>query len=847
MGTQYRCQNQLRSQGVRQHPTLDGIDYLEVLDQEAPGDSPRQRTLLVRFLKPVSALTRENVRIDGGVRVTPVRVLWAFPAPAIPPSLITAQEQTFFSTLLQPDHVLVVRTDSSGDFSTYRLSIVASSANPNATKDLDSQLSEVKFSFKVECPSDFDCKPVTECPPEVLPEPEIDYLAKDYASFRRLMLDRLAVIMPDWRERNPADLQVALVELLAYVGDHLSYFQDAVATEAYLGTVRKRTSVRRHARLLDYPMHDGCNARAWVCFEVKNGGDGVTLKKRDAASKLRTRLLTRCVNDPVVPSDDWEKVLAPYRPQVFELMHDLTLYKAHNTICFYTWGDEQCCLPKGASRATLCDDAAHRLSLRVGDVLIFEEQIGPDTGAKADADRTHRHAARLTRVSPEATRAIINGNPVITPGPLLTDPLTGQAIVEIAWHPLDALPFPLCISTLVKGQLVPDVSVAHGNVALVDHGQTIENEKLQPPEVPEKGRYRPYLKQSGITFNVPYDDDAARKQAASEVIAQSPQAALPAVELDENGNKWKPRRELLNSDRFAREFVLELDDEGRSQLRFGDDVLGMEPDAGTSLTPVYRIGIGRVGNVGAEALAHLVPTQSSITSQDTIARVWNPMPAQGGTYPESLDEVRLYAPEAFRTQERAVTEADYAGVAQRHPEVQKAAATTRWTGSWYTVFVTIDRKRGLPVDADFEKEMVAFMERYRMAGYDLEINVPVFVPLDVLLSVCVKPGYFRSQLNQALVQTFSNRVLPDGTLGFFHPDNFTFNQPVYLSQIYQAAMKVAGVDSVVVTRFQRWGNQPNQEIENGVLTVGTLEVIRLDSDPNFPENGRIEFEMLGGL
>ena len=44
--------------------------------------------------------------------------------------------------------------------------------------------------------------------------------------------------MPDWRERNPADLWVALAEAVAFRGDELSYFQDAVATEAYLGTAR---------------------------------------------------------------------------------------------------------------------------------------------------------------------------------------------------------------------------------------------------------------------------------------------------------------------------------------------------------------------------------------------------------------------------------------------------------------------------------------------------------------------------------------------------------------------------------------------------------------------------------
>ena len=63
------------------------------------------------------------------------------------------------------------------------------------------------------------------------------------------------------------DIGVALVEVLAYVGDYLSYYQDAVATEAYLDTARQRISVRRHARLVDYRMHEGCNARAWVTVE----------------------------------------------------------------------------------------------------------------------------------------------------------------------------------------------------------------------------------------------------------------------------------------------------------------------------------------------------------------------------------------------------------------------------------------------------------------------------------------------------------------------------------------------------------------------------------------------------
>src|SRR3712207_8173550 len=50
--------------------------------------------------------------------------------------------------------------------------------------------SEVRFGFKAGCPSEFDCRIRSECPPPALEEPALDYLAKDYQSFRRLMLDR---------------------------------------------------------------------------------------------------------------------------------------------------------------------------------------------------------------------------------------------------------------------------------------------------------------------------------------------------------------------------------------------------------------------------------------------------------------------------------------------------------------------------------------------------------------------------------------------------------------------------------------------------------------------------------
>ena len=214
--------------------------------------------------------------------------------------------------------------------------------------------------------------------------------------------------------------------------------------------------------------------------------------------------------------------------------------------------------------------------------------------------------------------------------------------------------------------------------------------------------------------------------------------------------------------------------------------------------------------------------------------------------PESIETVRQRAPYAFRTQERAVTPEDYAARTARHPGVQRAAATLRWTGSWHTAFVTVDRLGGLDVDAAFETELRQALERYRMAGVDLEIDGPRFVPLEIEMHVCVQPTYFRSDVQAALREVFSNRALPDGRRGVFHPDNFTFGQPVYLSRLYTAAYAVPGVASVHITTFQRQGQPDSRPLEEGKLSLQRLEIARLDNDPNFPERGVFRLQLEGG-
>ena len=118
----YICCNRKRAEAVRLHPVLNGIEYLEVLDEDAPPGSPRQRTLLVRCYKPIPGLAGEHVRIEGGTRIRPVLVEWAFGADVVATKgVLTPGEAAFVAGLEDPPQVLVVRTATYGDFSTYGL------------------------------------------------------------------------------------------------------------------------------------------------------------------------------------------------------------------------------------------------------------------------------------------------------------------------------------------------------------------------------------------------------------------------------------------------------------------------------------------------------------------------------------------------------------------------------------------------------------------------------------------------------------------------------------------------------------------------------------------------------
>ncbi|MER7202325.1 putative baseplate assembly protein [Streptomyces sp. CB01635] len=1017
---------------------LNGVDSVEVGDDGL--------LLTVMFLgKAPHGLGPENVRIDGGRRITGITAVDVSVEREEDPEL----DDRFYVTL-----------DQAGDTSEYVFSLVETDpyGRPGTEpfRGFDQRYHRASFSFRPDCPTPFDCKGDGEEVPDFPAAPVVDYTARDYDTIRKLLLDRLALTTPDWVERNPADLGVTLVELLAYTGDQISYQQDAVATEAYLDTARRRVSVRRHVRLIDYALHDGCSARAYVT--VRTAGDTTLAPGTFRFASVDVRTLDphdRPEPGTVIDENDLGDLDERGAVEVFEPVvaaDPLELKAAHNTIRLWTWGGEVCTLPQGATAATLRDEwddpetcRGRQLGLYPGDLLILEEVKGPRTGTPGDQDPGHRQAVRLTSVTPAVDR------------------IEDQPVLEVTWAAEDALHFPLCLTTRGGRDCLPveDVTVARGNVVLVDHGRTLAGlpqTATVPPEpavvapcepafgchdrdegnaparlvnsltdLTESGRalvpddvrelfeavgegatvraglgleragqrhervvpgtayaqavalrtllaqsvypgiaprFRPVLGRSPVVQAVPFPearivaagqaeriaaipgrvrrrlvelwrsardrdglaaaeideltliyglkvvervelrthpvralrellhkndelldtklrrveilasraragtvldghiaweiahswgpdhaaglhpDEPVLRGSATAALGQDPRTALPAVRVEDGDLTWAPRRDLLHSGPRDRHFVGELEDDGRLALRFGDGRHGAKPTPGSRLALHHRLGGGIAGNVGAEAINHLVVRSDCAHPPATTVR--NPLPATGGVEPEPVEQARQLAPlDLRRTRLRAVTAEDYAALAAELPGVQRAAAEIRWTGSVQEAHIAIDAYGSAEPSAELLARVEQSLEAYRRIGHDLVVGPARLVPLDIALRVCAAPGHQHGQILAELYRVLGSGRLAGGRLGFFHPDALTFGEPVRLSRLVAVAAAVPGVLSAQVVRLRRLFEQDRGEREDGVLRLGPLEIATCDNDPDRPENGLLAIS-LGG-
>src|SRR5262245_15756602 len=530
-------------------PGAQGIALVAVDDARAQ--------LVVTFYRPItlqqSYLSNPySYSLTGGQRLFPHVLKAEIYPPTSPPELGNPR--------------VLLTLDGLGDFSIYTLTVSGPHIDPFFTSQ--------KLRFRLGCDDPFDGRPPL---PTAVPEPElavaIDYLAKDYASFRQALLDFIPTRLPAWTERNEADIGMMLLELLAATADNLSYMQDRVANEAFLGSATQRRSVAGHLALIGYQMDEGASAYTWLQFQVNT----VQTLLTKAGAKVSNR-----------PSSNADPVI------VYETLGEVTLRPEHNAMQLYTWGNRDCCVPRQALSAVLVGSYQ---DLQADDYLLFDDEKG------------HRDVVRLS--SP----------PEIVPGPGFTSPPIGSPpsgfLTLLRWSEGTPLHYDYCAA---------EVTV-RGNMVLATHGETIVEEPLRNLTDEQKQTINAEIAARRPGQRIPRQRlrlaraplahlDATTLRLAVPRASQPSQTAQNAVNtfstrlprnistlaVQVDGELWHQQLSLLGSRPDDKVFRVEIDDQGEATVVFGDGAFGLRPPETAKVTATYRVGGGKIGNLGADSL-----------------------------------------------------------------------------------------------------------------------------------------------------------------------------------------------------------------------------------------------------
>ena len=766
---------------------LNGIDFVEILN-------PAETQLRVHFLRPVPsaaalAAAITGVTIDGGETIRAVAV--------------TPWTAASWSTISgNPALDLVVAAP--GDFSTYTLTLLASAPV------LDRFFDHVSFSFKANCPATMDCEPSAPvCPPDAETTPPIDYLAKDFNSFRQALSEFSALRYPEWQERAEADFGVMFMEALSSIGDDLSYQQDRIAAEAYLETATERRSVVRLARLVDYEPGVAVAARVMLQFEMAGSAGcsipaGVLVSALDPdGATIEFETGTELADDRIYLTDPSWNALRPY-----------------------WWDDSQRCLPCGTTEFWI-ERPAHPLA--DGQLVLL------DTAAVTSADPPVREIVRILHALDEL------------------DALSGTSLTRIVLAPQGALAAPHDLArTTVTANLVP---ATHGR----RYGDAFI---VSPTTAPSPGQSLAIARTgaNGTPQCLHTLRNAPLAWLASDDALEDPTPEIRVLETSTSqASAWTWRRRLLEADAFEQAVTIDpvryrpidprlgvddYDGADGATLRFGDGVFGALPGDDMVFDVLYRVGGGSRGNVAAGAITRL---DASHPVAANILSVTNPLAAAGGRDEEPTDQVREMAPQRFRaTQFRAIRAEDYDRAAMTLPWVERAGTAFRYTGSWLSVFTAADPRGSESLPVDGLVDLTNLLDRYRLAGYEAFATEPRYASIDLEVTLCSCPDAFRADVEQAVRMALDTTMHPDGTRGFFHPDRFTFGVALERSALEAALQEVPGVDGVVKVRYRRRGHTPRYVTMADSVPVARDEIVRVDNDPSRPERGSLSIQVRGG-
>jgi len=311
--------------------------------------------------------------------------------------------------------------------------------------------------------------------------------------------------------------------------------------------------------------------------------------------------------------------------------------------------------------------------------------------------------------------------------------------------------------------------------------------------------------------STPNQSFTLRQSPLTYVQAATPTGMQSTLQVQVSGVDWAEVPTLYQQGPSAQVFATRNESDGTTDVIFGDNVEGATlPTGQNNLQANYRIGSGSAGNVGAGTLTTLMDRPLG------VGGVTNPQAATGGQDPQSVDDIRINAPQTVLTLGRAVSITDYQSYAATFAGISKAYALWIPAGPARGVFLTVAGVNGeaLPSSNPTLGYLIQSLQSY---GNPL-IPITVVSFLETLFSLSAQvqydPRYTQPTVQAQILETLSE------TYSFA---NRTFGQGVSADEVATVIQGVPGVIAVNVTAITPGATSAAGDLASqGAFTVTNL-------------------------
>ncbi len=258
----------------------------------------------------------------------------------------------------------------------------------------------------------------------------------------------------------------------------------------------------------------------------------------------------------------------------------------------------------------------------------------------------------------------------------------------------------------------------------------------------------------------PANPNEVERQTLNQALRERELIKGFLLEVDEGqgSQAWEEVEDFFNSSASDRHYTL---NRTTGEITFGDGEEGRIALAGINNIVVryYRYGGGARGNVGAGMITNL---QSSAPGVDKVINYWA---AEGGADEELIQDTKSRAPKEIKARSRAVTNQDFAFLAQQTPGVRIRRAYTlplyhpQFTDTpvpgAITVIVIPDSKdpKAIPSQATMQA-VCAYLNLHRLLTTEVFIAPPKYVQVKIETTVLARPT-----ANPAAVKTNIETIL----------------------------------------------------------------------------------------